>query len=406
MDDAMRFWLDLGVDGFRIDALPFLFEVPHDEMVDKNETSPSPYWPEANLNTNDYEYWLHPYTRNVDPIFEVIKNWTRIMDDYSSKSEKKEPKLLILEVVDKNSSQLVKYYPEDPFGTGAMPFYMGLIFMTDQTDGFAVQKLVEENLDMLPKGAWPNWVIGNHDQRRATGRLGNKDFVDGLNILNLLLPGIPTTYYGEEIGMRDTLINSREEVKDPQGCNFGDEWAKKTRDYCRSPMQWDSHNTSAGFSTNVTTWLPLAPDWNNTINVEYQTSKSSNQTHYSVFKRLIQIRGTPAFQSGTFRHALVTRDIYSFVRESGEQSYLIALDMRRNSSGDPSKDRVKYDFTGGAAKLTGKGRVVTASVNLYPKGGAPAPENSIASYGTTEEINLTSVELIPASAVVLRITPA
>ncbi|OQV19886.1 hypothetical protein BV898_06154 [Hypsibius exemplaris] len=225
-------------------------------MVDKNETSPSPYWPEANLNTNDYEYWLHPYTRNVDPIFEVIKNWTRIMDDYSSKSEKKKPKLLILDLSTRTLRSSSNITPKI-FGTGAMPFYMGLIFMTDQTDGFAVQKLVEENLDMLP---------------REPGLTGcNKDFVDGLNILNLLLPGIPTTYYGEEIGMRDTLINSREELK--------------------------IHKVAT----------------------------------------------------------LVT--------------------------GDPSKDRVKYDFTGARPKLTGKGRVVTASVNLYPKGGAPAPENSIASYG-------------------------
>ena len=227
---------------------------------------------------------------------------------------------------------------------------------------------------------------------------------------------------------------------------FFQEALKKTRDYCRSPMQWNSNaSTNAGFTTAAKPWLPLAPGFDTGINVQVhspvkirceklekkkkfdslgistralrheikisqcfpaifrlqdQSAEPTTKSHYNVFRDLIRIRRTPAFQSGQFRAGLVTDDVYSFIRESGEQTYLIAIDLRRNGTAS-----VAYDFTA-PAKLTGVGRVVTASVHLYPKNGEEAEEGSIASYGKDRDVPLNSVHLTPASAVVLRVTKA
>ena len=107
----------------------------------------------------------------------------------------------------------------------------------------------------LPTGAWPNWVLGNHDRPRVASRIG-KEQARVAAMLLLTLRGTPTLYYGDEIGMQQVTI-SRKVVRDPfeknvPGIGVG-------RDGCRTPMQWDA-NPHAGFSTSDT-WLPLADDY-------------------------------------------------------------------------------------------------------------------------------------------------
>src|SRR5205807_4944274 len=107
----------------------------------------------------------------------------------------------------------------------------------------------------LPAGAWPNWVLGNHDRPRVASRVGT-DQARVAAMLLLTLRGTPTLYYGDEIGMRQVAI-APDQVRDPfeknvPGIGVG-------RDGCRTPMQWDA-TAGAGFSI-VKPWLPLADDY-------------------------------------------------------------------------------------------------------------------------------------------------
>ena len=107
----------------------------------------------------------------------------------------------------------------------------------------------------MPAGAWPNWVLGNHDRPRVASRVG-QDQARVAAMLLLTLRGTPTLYYGDEIGMHQVAI-APDQVRDPfeknvPGIGVG-------RDGCRTPMQWDA-TPNAGFST-AQPWLPLADDF-------------------------------------------------------------------------------------------------------------------------------------------------
>lgn len=105
------------------------------------------------------------------------------------------------------------------------------------------------------------------------------DMVDGLNGLNMLLPGVAITYQGEEIGMRDGFV-SWEDTVDVAALNQGNEsnYLEFTRDPCRTPYHWNN-STSAGFSTNLTTWLPIAEDY---MEINLQAQKDASVSHFKV----------------------------------------------------------------------------------------------------------------------------
>src|SRR5262249_55534753 len=131
-----------------------------------------------------------------------------------------------------------------------LPFNFQLLFTA--WNASSVGALIEEYEQALPTGAWPNWVLGNHDQKRVASRIGSRQARVAAMLL-LTLRGTPTLYYGDEIGMHDVPI-PLEAVRDP--------WEKREpglgvgRDPQRTPMQWDA-SPAAGFSGG-TPWLPIA----------------------------------------------------------------------------------------------------------------------------------------------------
>ena len=146
---------------------------------------------------------------------------------------------------------LVTYYGHN-LGGANLPFNFQLL----QTawNAASIARIVEEYEAALPSGAWPNWVLGNHDKPRIASRIGEAQARVAAMLL-LTLRGTPTIYYGEEIGMKDIPISS-EQVQDPAeknepGLGLG-------RDPERAPMPWDK-SVLAGF-TSGKPWLPLGPD--------------------------------------------------------------------------------------------------------------------------------------------------
>jgi alpha-glucosidase len=213
MLDVLGFWLDRGVDGFRVDALRQLLKDP-----DWRDNPPNPGWD----GVNEYDSLLPVHTTDLDEVQELVAAIRAAVGG----------KLLVAEVY-VAIERLVRYYGEN--GRGAqLPFNFHLI--STPWDAEAIADLVERYEAALPPGGWPNWVLGNHDRPRVASRVGPAQARVAAMLL-LTLRGTPTLYYGDELGITDVPIRRY----DPGG-----------RDGERTPMQWTRHG---GFTT-AEPWLP------------------------------------------------------------------------------------------------------------------------------------------------------
>ncbi len=302
--DAMRFWLDKGVDGFRMDVLWLLIKDP-----EFRDNLPNPEWREG-----ESSFWsvLPTYTADQPETHAIVREMRRVLDQYDQR-------VLIGEIY-LPLPDLVRYYGAADNGVldGAqMPFNFRLI----QTDWNAdkIAALIHEYEGVLPPGAWPNWVLGNHDQPRIASRIGQLQ-ARAAAMLLLTLRGTPTIYYGEELGMTNGQINA-DQVRDPAeknqpGIGMG-------RDPERTPMLWDS-SPYAGF-TRGTPWLPLNGDWQMT-NVAKQTA--DERSMLTLYRRLIGLRRTyPALHAGDVHEVHAKRGVLSYVRQLGSERFQVLLNL-------------------------------------------------------------------------------
>jgi glycosidase len=250
MKDVLRFWLDLGVDGFRMDAVVTIWE--DDRWLDEPPSGD----PNA-ADENDWLYYDHIYTINLPETRNILKEFYETIKSYG------DDKLSVLEANVPKLEDFLEYYKSCDFpfnfnfpnswgspGNSTPPYPLIASEVKDQID---------EWIEKTPEGKIANWVLGSHDTSRVANRYGRK-YVDALNVMALTLPGTVITYQGEEIGMSNNLNISFFETQDPRGCNCGPErYMECSRDPERTPYQWNSEDQTAGFSTNTSaeTWLPI-----------------------------------------------------------------------------------------------------------------------------------------------------
>ena len=251
MFEVLRFWLARGVDGFRVDAMR---QVLKDEALRDNPVDPDWDGP-----ADVYEALVPRFTTDLDEVQEVVR---------ALRSEIGDDRLFLAEVT-APIERLVRYYGDD--GRGAhLPFNFHLI--TTEWRPEALASLIERYEAALPEGAWPNWVLGNHDQPRVASRVGPAQARVAAMLL-LTLRGTPTLYYGDEIGMEDVPVPP-ERVVDPDG-----------RDPERSPMRWDG-GPNAGFCPEgVEPWLPLGDA---ALNVAAQ--EDDPRSMLALHRRLLALR--------------------------------------------------------------------------------------------------------------------
>ncbi|XP_069956904.1 maltase A3 isoform X3 [Cherax quadricarinatus] len=311
MKNVLLFWINKGVDGFRVDAIKHLFEA-EDLSLDEPVAADS-----GITDPDDYGYLNHTYTVDQPETFTVLHEWRQLLDLYTDK-------VMMVEVYEDGADSVMKYYGNDTVPLADFPFNFFLIdnlqnrsYLTGET----LKSTIGLWLDNMPEGKWPNWVLGNHDHGRVASRLGT-DLVDALNMMILLLPGTPITYYGEEIGMEDAFI-SWEDTKDPQGCRWGPEhYQEHSRDPARTPMQWDDTNL-AGFTTANTTWLPVNPNYK-TLNVKAQ--RQAKASHLKLYEELTQLRKDDVFRKGHLAFPVVDAQIFSFIRYlEGALTYMLVI---------------------------------------------------------------------------------
>ena len=310
MFDVVRFWLERGVDGFRIDVAHFIMKDPQlrDNPVSA-EAKPGLHKP-----LGDYDRQLHLYDKGHPDVHVVYRELRQLLDAYSAESVR----MAVGEIHIFDWAQWAEYYGQD-LDELHMPFNFALLGVKWQAQ--AVRQVVDALESSLPPGAWPNYVLGNHDESRLASRYGQAQARVAAMLL-LTLRGTPTLYYGDEIGMADVPIPT-EQQQDP--------WERRVpglgRDPCRTPMQW-SPELHAGFSGPQTPrlWLPLATNYQE-VNVERQLADPLSSLN--LYRRLLAYRrATPALQWGSYQAINgVPEACYVFLRQAIDQRILMALNF-------------------------------------------------------------------------------
>jgi len=299
---VLRFWLDRGVDGFRIDVLWHLIK---DDRFGDNP--PNPAWQPG---MDPYQAVVPVNTTDRPEVQDLVRKMRGLLDAYSER-------VLIGEIY-LPVERLVTYYGADLSGAH-LPFNFQLI--RAPWDARHIEALIREYERLLPEGAWPNWVLGNHDQHRIASRVGTAQARVAAMLL-LTLRGTPTLYYGDEIGMRDVPIPPAR-VQDPFERNVPGQGLG--RDPERTPMQW-SGAAQAGFTTGEP-WLPVADDFAQ-VNVEAQ--RDDARSMLTLYARLIALRrGEPALEVGRFEALPATDSVLVYRRSARaqESSFLVALNL-------------------------------------------------------------------------------
>ena len=301
MSGVMRFWLDKGVDGFRVDAMW--------HMIKDAQWRDNPGNPDYKDWMGTYEQLLPVYSTDQPEMHGIVVKMRKLLDEYTER-------LLIAEIY-LPVQRLVAYY-----GThdkeAHLPFNFMLISLP--WDSRRIAAAIDEYEAALAKDDWPNWVMGNHDQPRITSRIGMGQAKVAAMLL-LTLRGTPTLYYGDEIGMRDVPIPEKE-VQDPQGLNMPGK--NLSRDPERTPMQWDAaHN--AGF-TSGEPWLRLDRTFRRkNVEVQYDDEYS----HLCLYRKLIRLRqDEPSLKTGGYRPVYSDNQLLAFIRQAdGGTAFLIVLNL-------------------------------------------------------------------------------
>jgi alpha-glucosidase len=343
MWDAVRFWLDLGVDGFRLDAIATIFEHPGlpnhtlprspDEILDANM-----------LDKQDYDQLLR-FQLHQPGLHDLMRELRAIVDEYPG------DRVLIGE-------------DEDVAFHSAGDDELHLVFnfplmRASRLTPAHIRTNQAMRLAALPPGAWPCNTLGNHDSPRVWSRYG-----DGIHdaelarlhvALLLTLKGTPFLYNGEEIGMTDleltdpsdlgdtTAINQYRVMTEKLGVSPQDALraaAATTRDRCRGPMQWDN-TPNAGFSRpEARPWLPVNSNYARGVNVAAQEHDPSSLLRF--YQRMLGLRrATPALIAGDYQALHQhSADYFTFLRHDADsgQTCLVALNFSQEAQ------TVSFDF--------------------------------------------------------------
>jgi alpha-glucosidase len=345
MWDSARFWLDMGVDGFRLDALGTIYEdpalTPHNVPMTMGELrrfSETAKTPEEKALVEKYWYDMFKNQWGGPGLHDLMKELRAILDEYDG------DRMLVGE--DDNI---------DYMGDGDDELHLVFNFPLMRTEKMTpahIRKNQKERLarlDKLPTRGWGCNTLGNHDCSRLYTSFG-----DGLHdaelarvnaALVLTLRGTPFFYNGEEIGMTDYLISDPAKLRDTMATWYyaqlvnqmsvdpaeaAQRAGEMTRDKNRTPMQWSSA-ANGGFSpANVETWLPVHPNHAEGINVKEQHDNPDSLLNY--YRRLARVRKqTPALVSGEYKPVHEkAEDYFAFLRFTEAQSVLVVLNYAPN----------------------------------------------------------------------------
>ncbi|HRC28260.1 MAG TPA: alpha-amylase family glycosyl hydrolase [Candidatus Saccharimonas sp.] len=316
MKNVLRFWLDIGVDGIRADAVRWLSKDPKFRDDPRNKLHTHAY----DGASVEYDALVHKYSRFWKNLFPYLRELTDVIAEY-------ENRIMIFEdYPDANYStkeQYLGFYSINP--KVSMPFNFEGVWTDFYADAY--RTFITEFQGMLnPDEHTPVYCFGNHDQSRIVSRMGGEAQARLIAVMQMSLPGLPTIYYGDEIGMPDTPI-AEEDIKDLRAFTSGD--ITTTRDPERTPMQWNAREF-AGFSTE-TPWLPIG----RTLSVHnVDTQQREPDSFLALYRRLLKLRSQhDILRNGTYEaFGELEADVFMFARWLGDQHVFVALNFATTTS--------------------------------------------------------------------------
>jgi alpha-glucosidase len=284
MHETLRFWLDRGVDGFRIDVIHLLGK--ESELAD---------WPRDAAGrprgTHDYDY-----------THELLRRIRRLLDRYPGE------RMMVGEVYLLSTARVAKYY-----GAGDelhLAFNFPPLFAPWEAGAWRrrIDRVVEE-LD--PRDAWPSWVLSNHDNARHRTRYGTESRARAAAVLLLTLRGTPFLYQGEELGLEDARVPAERRV-DPGG-----------RDGCRAPIPWTRSAPHGWASAEV--WLPWPPQ-SAARSAEAQHGDARSMLH--LYRRILAARhGSAALRLGSWRPLAAPGQVLAYERRHGDDCRTVLVNF-------------------------------------------------------------------------------
>jgi alpha-glucosidase len=359
MFDAMRFWLNRGVAGFRLDAIPTLFEDP--TLQDEKEL--------GGENAQGDPVLDESKTVNLPEVHDVIRRMRAMVAEYPG------DRVLVGETYLPNTDELDKWYGGAAQDELQLPMDMLLGFHGDhdKLDAARFRRYLIE-VETQVHGSQPLLVFDNHDNVRSIDRYGDGPHNAAINkLLGTILMTAKATalmYYGEEIGMTTSTPTRKEDVKDPIGITG---WPKeKGRDGERTPMQW-TPGPQAGFSTSPHTWLPIPPSYK-TIDVEVESNDPNSQLAW--YKRLIELRQTnPALHDGSMLMLDTSNtSVLSYARSKGSSSVIVVMNCTDH------QQKISVDLSGTGVKGSKVSTLLTDDPSL--NNAAAIADLTIAPYAT------------------------
>jgi alpha-glucosidase len=324
--DVFRFWMERGVDGFRLDVFNAFFK--NASLADNP--------PKFGLRRFDRQRHIHDMDQ---PEMQPLLNDLRLLlDSYPERYAVGETHLPTVQ-------KAVSYCGPDQLHAAFSLDFTSNNVIFPWNPRWLMKQIILREQAFNAAGVWPTTVMSNHDLPRAASRYagGESDAQARIAMALLLtLRGTPFLYYGEEIGMRDIHLR-RSEILDPAGKPF---WPLyKGRDGCRSPMQWNS-SMNAGFST-ARPWLPVNPDFAHR-NVAAQQADPNSLFNFT--RKLLALRKEyPALHRGDFTPLATPRGVLAYLRTSGEQTSLVALNFKGHTANfTPAGEKWRLLFSSNA----------------------------------------------------------
>ena len=310
---TVKFWLDLGVDGYRLDTANFYF---HDSELRSNAPRGRPDGSDGAVPVaNPYGWQWHLYDKSRPENLVFLQRLRALLDQYPDTT-------MVGEIGDDDGLARVAEYTK---GGDKLHMAYCFDFLNDAHDAPFLHGVLERFNSVVGDG-WPCWALSNHDCVRSATRWGGPN--PDARLLRLAaafqasLRGTVCLYQGEELGLPEAQLKF-EELQDPYGITMWPEF--KGRDGCRTPMPWSAKEPHAGFTSGEKPWLPVAAT-HTALAVDQQTGRDDSLLSY--FTRLLHWRrDQPALLHGSLSLLPADPQALAFTREHASQAMLCAFNF-------------------------------------------------------------------------------
>jgi alpha-glucosidase len=351
---TVKFWLDLGVDGYRLDTANFYF---HDASLRDNPPRGEPTGEDPAVSSvNPYAWQWHKHDKSQPENLVFLKALRELLNQYPNTT-------MVGEIGDDDGLARLAEYTR-----GGDKLHMAYCFdlLGNPHDAPYLHGVLSRFIDVVGDG-WPCWALSNHDVPRLATRWGgdkpNQALLRLAAALQMSLRGSPSLYQGDELGLSEVDI-AFEDLQDPYGKEMWPEF--KGRDGCRTPMPWLSSEQQAGFSAASTTWLPVAAA-HYPLAVDQQQADADSLLNYYT-QLLMWRRGVPALVKGSMQLLPKNSQVLAFVREHAGVKLLCVFNFSAEKAIFELSNELSSAVTLAGSGLSG-GHLKDNCVQLSPWGG-------------------------------------